>query len=262
MENRTVGFGKRGTQLDGDVQIPCGKCVGCRMDKRRNWAVRMVHETITEGRNAFITLTYSPEHYPADGKLDKRHVQLFNKSIRKHLPQRIKYFVTGEYGSESGRAHYHAIIFGEDFRGGSYAIDDQLYGNPVLDEIWGRGICSIGSVTPSSAMYVAGYVQKKATDADTFNVMSKGSVRNPELRGSPIGYEFCKRNLHTLAKTGYTTIEGAIHPIPKEYFDWFPEELKSVKNRRMDHVIKRSLEELHHKDINQKAKLKSKKESI
>lgn len=58
----------------------------------------------------FITLTYDDEHLPPGAELSKRDLQLFIKRLRKRNPG-IRYFAVGEYGSQKGRPHYHAVIF-------------------------------------------------------------------------------------------------------------------------------------------------------
>lgn len=42
------------------VPIPCGKCLGCRIDASRDWATRMMLEERDSIESWFITLTYSP----------------------------------------------------------------------------------------------------------------------------------------------------------------------------------------------------------
>ena len=51
------------------LQVPCGQCIGCRLERSRQWAIRCIHEAQLHSKNCFITLTYSPAHVPADGSL-------------------------------------------------------------------------------------------------------------------------------------------------------------------------------------------------
>ena len=44
--------------------IPCGQCIGCRIDYSRMWADRCILEAKEHDNNAFVTLTYDPEHLP------------------------------------------------------------------------------------------------------------------------------------------------------------------------------------------------------
>ncbi|MDX8558692.1 hypothetical protein OZ663_18615, partial [Elizabethkingia sp. HX CGY] len=43
--------------------------------------------------------------------LDYRDFQLFMKRARKLQEKKISYFLVGEYGSQTFRPHYHAIVF-------------------------------------------------------------------------------------------------------------------------------------------------------
>lgn len=149
------------------LTLRCGQCINCRLRRRFEWAMRIIHESTCYAENSFITLTYADGSLPVHGTLVKAHFQDFMKRLRSRLsPLRIRYFQCGEYGSESGRAHYHAIIFGYGFpdrvlyrsqEGGS------LYVSRFLDSVWGHGISTIGDVSFNSASYVAGYVVKKIT---------------------------------------------------------------------------------------------------
>jgi hypothetical protein len=144
--------------------LPCGKCLGCRLEKSRQWAVRMMYEAKLHENNSFITLTYSPDHLPSDSSLDKKHFQDFMKRLRKRLGKKIRFFHCGEYGSKFRRPHYHAIIFGYDFPDKevhAYKDGNYIYKSKLLSEIWGKGFCTIGEVTLASAQYVARYVTKK-----------------------------------------------------------------------------------------------------
>lgn len=224
-----------------DYQIPCGKCDGCAADRSLQWAVRMAHEAQMHDRNCFVTLTYQE----APEAINKKDVQDFIKRLRHHSDREIRYFACGEYGEKTRRPHYHAILFGEDFLGGAYDIDDRLYGNRILDEIWGKGITSIGEFTMASACYVAGYVNKKLNDPDTFSLMSKKP---------PIGRRWLDKNWEELSRSGRTVINGQVLPVPKVYFDWKEEELADQKERRMEHVRAHWCHELKNKEINYGAK--------
>lgn len=123
-----------------------------------------MHEAALHEVSAFVTLTYSPEHYPAGGSLSKRELQLFFKKLRKSIyPRRFRYYACGEYGSDGGRPHYHALIFGYDWpdKAPIPGQDGRLWRSESLDRVWGLGYCWIGSVTFDSAGYVARYISKK-----------------------------------------------------------------------------------------------------
>lgn len=146
------------------MSLPCGSCMGCRLEKSRQWALRCVHESSLYSDNCFLTLTYSPENLPVDGSLRKDDLQRFWKRLRRAYPESvIRYFACGEYGEMLERPHYHACVFGFDFpdkrlfKSGPHP----LFVSSSFSSIWGLGHCSIGSLTFESAAYVARYCTKK-----------------------------------------------------------------------------------------------------
>lgn len=90
--------------------VPCGKCAFCIKKAIDAWCLRLHHEMEVSSSAFFITLTYDDEHLPPGEELSKRDLQLFFKRLRKVNPG-IRYFAIGEYGTEKGRPHYHAIIY-------------------------------------------------------------------------------------------------------------------------------------------------------
>lgn len=90
--------------------VPCGKCAFCIKKNIDAWCLRLQHEMEVSSSAFFITLTYDEQHLPAGEELSKRDLQLFIKRLRKINPG-IRYFAIGEYGSQKGRPHYHAVIF-------------------------------------------------------------------------------------------------------------------------------------------------------
>jgi len=161
--------------------IPCGKCIGCRLEKRRQLAIRATLEARTHEENIFVTLTYADEHLVIGFQhptLVEEHLRDFWKRLRQELkrhPEKftedseneLRYLASGEYGDDSNRPHYHAIIFGLDFRDKSVLQkngETYLYNSPTLDSIWGLGYCTIGTVTYATASYVAKYTMKNDTN--------------------------------------------------------------------------------------------------
>ncbi len=150
--------------------VSCGQCIGCRLERSRQWAIRIMHEAQLHEEpygsgNAFITLTYSDLELPVGGTLVKSHFQGFMKRLRSRLaPRRIRFFHCGEYGEKFSRPHYHGAIFGYEFPDKVFyktAGESRLYVSRFLDDIWGRGFCTVGDVSFESAGYVARYCLKK-----------------------------------------------------------------------------------------------------
>ena len=102
--------------------VPCGKCTYCRIARRREWTLRILHELQYWNDACFITLTYAdenlpiqpvrPVHFPVSASLSKGDFQKFFKRLRKRLDRKLRYYGCGEYGEQTGRPHYHGIVFG------------------------------------------------------------------------------------------------------------------------------------------------------
>ncbi len=166
---RSVVFELKEGYHDLPVSLPCGQCVGCRLEKSRQWAMRCMHEASLNDENCFITLTHDDDHLPKWGSLDKSAFPKFMKRLRKrHDGQSIRYYHAGEYGDRFGRPHYHSCLFGFDFRDKvpwTSRGDFPVWRSPELEELWPYGQSELGSVTFESAAYVARYITKKVTGA-------------------------------------------------------------------------------------------------
>lgn len=210
-------FGEKRT-IPPMCRVPCGKCKGCLREKKRIWTHRLVAESRCHEQNAFLTLTYAPEHLPVDAKINKRDIQLFLKRLRNNYGN-LRYFITGEYGEQFGRPHYHALIFGHDFLGGAERMRNHEFNNRILDAIWRCGEVTIGTVTEASCAYVAGYVQKKMEDEETFTMMSKKPPIGKDYILRPENIDNMRRHRALTDKTGIKT------SIPPIYRQWIKEEL-------------------------------------
>lgn len=147
------------------MDVPCGQCIACRLERSRQWAIRCVHELSLYPQNAFLTLTYEPKKLPLHGSLVKKDLQDFFKRYRRALgSHKIKYLACGEYGEKGDRPHYHAIVFNHDFADKKIHTkigDNLLYTSAKLEERWTHGFCTIGEANFQTAAYVARYVTKK-----------------------------------------------------------------------------------------------------
>ncbi|QCQ84644.1 replication initiator protein [Blackfly microvirus SF02] len=138
-----------------DFPLPCGKCTGCRLERSRQWAVRLMHEAQLHKKTSFVTLTYkntelpgsaarniedslralrSPQlrtaldrrahaearaHDDQEPSLSKGDLKAFtnrlNTAAHRRFGNGVKYYACGEYGETTHRPHYHIAIYGEDF---------------------------------------------------------------------------------------------------------------------------------------------------
>lgn len=174
--------------IDAREGIPfgCGQCLACRINKRRQWTLRLLLEFTQHAKSAFVTLTYSPDNLPVSlddsgihqGVLRKDDVQRFLKRLRKWYDKeyggKIRYYCAGEYGpNNTHRPHYHLILFGCDateldpdfyfFAGKSGPIKPGFVRDSPLYRLWQAGVVHVGEVSEHSIAYVAGYVTSKLT---------------------------------------------------------------------------------------------------
>lgn len=249
---RPIVFSLKDACPDRPVTIPCGQCVGCRLERSRQWAVRCVHEAAMHDRNVFVTLTYAPEHCPIDGGLRVRDHQLFMKRLRKRFGSGIRFYMCGEYGETTLRPHYHYLLFNCDF------TDKQLFTvrngfrcftSQALSEIWPFGHSVIGDVTFQSAGYVARYVMKKITgdmaedhyrrfDSNTGEVFDVLPEFNKMSLGAGIGFSWIQRYGKEVLRRDSVVING--HECrPPRFYDQclellYPDEVFSTRIHRRD----------------------------
>lgn len=162
-----------------EINVPCQRCIGCRLEYSRQWAIRCMHEASLWSRNCFVTLTYNNASMPDYGCLRYRDMNLFQKRLRFHFGNGIRFFAAGEYGELSARPHYHMLIFNHDFEDKEFHSqrgDFILYRSPSLEKLWTNpktgesyGYSSVGTLTFDSAAYVARYVTKKITGDMAFD---------------------------------------------------------------------------------------------
>lgn len=240
------------------LKIPCGRCIGCRLERSRQWAIRCMHEASLHEDNYFITLTYDDENlerkcgiYDEEIKcvrqysLNKREFQLFVKRLRKEFGNGIKYYHCGEYGGKTGRPHHHACMFGlkiKDLTVYKRTEGLTLYNSEVLRRIWSNGNVIIGSVTFESAAYVAKYISKKITGAAAqdyydgiepeYSTMSRGG-----RKGKGLASGYFEKNKEQIMFYDEIILRGGLKLRPPKYYDSLyaqhhPEHMEEIKQQR------------------------------
>ena len=143
----------------GTIPFGCGQCLPCRVNRNRLWMSRQILESFMHDQSCFLTLTYSAENLPASSSLRPVDTTNFLKRFRLRLSElglpKIRYFLVGEYGSETQRPHYHLSVFG---CGPHY--------EKLIEKSWGLGHIQIAEFNEKTARYVCGYVIKKMTAPD------------------------------------------------------------------------------------------------
>lgn len=264
---------KEGWLSPEHIRVPCGKCIGCRINYSAQWAIRICHEAqMAEEANQpclFVTLTYDQESLPTDECISVRHVQLFIKSLRKHFTGRkIRYFAVGEYGEKLKRPHYHVILFNVDFEDkklAAYRKGMPAYVSETLNNIWKRGRTEIGTVTYESAAYCARYSTKKQcgrkSNEHYYHVTRYGEELNltPEFSlmslKPAIGYTWLEKYGKDIFPCDFVLRKGktktVTQKVPTFYYrklqELDPETALAVKEKRVEHI--KSSQQLTHERL-------------
>lgn len=242
--------------------LPCGHCIGCRQDQSKEWSNRLLLESQYHDRAYFITLTYDNLHahnvFRTDlntgearegTNLEKRDCQLFFKRLRFAFPDaRIRYYIVGEYGPETLRAHYHGIIFGVDLDPYMVMSGRSETGNPYytcepISEAWdNRGFVSVEPANYYTFKYVASYVTTKVGKHPNDYWKAQGLEPPFALmsRKPGIGYQYLIDHPELRADDTIviSTDKGAVEFMPPRYFrkkykDEHPEEAEEISKRHI-----------------------------
>lgn len=241
--------------------LPCGKCIGCRIERSRQWATRMMLELRYHEKACFITLTYNDDNLPMKTyinqhgeqkisyTLEKKAYQDFMKRLRRHYePEKIRFFACGEYGSQTRRPHYHAILFGVDFAEDRKVLKVDkgyyMYRSPTLEALWPFGYSMICDVNWNTCAYVSRYCTKKFGTRQniyyqTFNIEPEFNLmsRRPGLGGQ--FYYDNKDELYITQSIWMQNSNGGFKSRLPGYFDRLydlenHEEMEEIKKNRKE----------------------------
>lgn len=215
-------------------EFECRKCLPCRLNAAREKSVRAYHEAQMHEESIFLTLTYDNEHLKSPW-LQYIDFQLFMKSLREKVTRgitdketkerlAIRYYVTGEYGEENKRPHWHAIIFNYRPKDAEekYKTDrgEQVWKSKEIRDLWKKGDIEFGSVTIDSASYVTRYAAKKLVHGrdqeHRFHPIHKPST------GRAIGRTWIEKHYQHVFSNGFIVLpNGSTTKIPRYYEDWY-----------------------------------------
>lgn len=214
------------------ITVPCGQCIGCRLEKSRQWAIRCVCEQQMSDESCFITLTYDDDHLPRSCSLVPDDLQKFFKRLRRYLEYHnemsIRFFACGEYGEQFQRPHYHAIIFGWypsdvkpiGFSPAACTGSNGYYISECLTSLWPFGYHIVTGVSFESCAYVARYVTKKITGPGSDEYYDG---RVPEFvrmsRRPGIGNSWLEKYHKDVYPNDFVIIRNGIKCRPPKYFD-------------------------------------------
>lgn len=155
-----------------DRLVRCGQCTPCRITRAGQWIVRIeLHEQFKgySDYTVFINLTYNDDYLPDE--LKREHATGFIKRLKDrwkyHTGKTLQYFLVGEYGTRSGRPHYHAIVWGLP---GCLVnkVEKKLLGEQgcycstcrLVKDCWPLGFSYVGFMDKGCAKYLAKYLTK------------------------------------------------------------------------------------------------------
>lgn len=215
------------------MTVPCGHCLHCRLQKTREWAVRLNNELNYHEDSCFQTLTYRDDCRPTlpCGKsyLVKSDLQKFIKRMRKYFDdKKLKYFACGEYGEESKKCHFHLIIFG-------LSVKEM---NEALPKLWTYGdpyCCKTGTVTPYSIQYVTGYVRKKLDGKGKLKGYFWCLPSEFQLSSQGLGLQYAEDYKDNICSSGMR-LQGNVVSVPR-YYNKKVEEIANVLQKRANKSI-------------------------
>ena len=238
----------------------CGQCMECRLAYSREWAIRISHEAQMHDANCFLTLTYDDAHLPNHGQLLKRDLQLFFKRLRKQTGP-FRYVACGEYGELKRRPHFHAAIFGQDFRNdrieyGEGIRGDKIYVSPEVASVWQQSVFpfghTIGSLEFEAGAYIGRYITKRVSGIGASPLPLHVDVGSGELVLPNPEFLVCSKGIGKSWFRDYfmtdvfphgrvITAQGSPAPVPRYY----KELLKDVGTDlalKMSHVTARHMD--------------------
>lgn len=248
--------------LHGTLMLsPCGKCYLCRDLDKQDLTIRLYQESLMHGQSSFITLTFSDDFYSPERSFDD--VKAFRKLLRDDYGIKQAYIVE-EFGEQTHRRHFHMAAFGRDFSGldESESYKEGLRINRELEMLWGKGQVIVCPITPDTCAYVAGYMQKKSETAEKAKD-NEFEPRGRSMSSRGLGRSYCEKYLSDMVANGFCVVGGMKKPIPRVYFDWYPEDLAMWKEERLKMALEQAAPEKRkavrrgnkNKAINKKAKV-------
>lgn len=222
------------------LELPCFRCIGCKLDRSRAWSLRIMHEAQLYDSNLCLTLTYSDENLPRSMSLEYPDFAGFMKRLRRRmvgvtrLPdgrKPIRFFVCGEYGERTQRPHFHAVLFNTAFPD-MLQMKNGKFLSSIVDELWQhRGNVLVDRLSSAAAAYVAGYTLKKAREsvyAESVVDMRTGELldRRPPFvvmsRRPGIGAEWYRKFGSDLFPHDFAVAgDGKRYKVPRYYFERF-----------------------------------------
>lgn len=170
--------------LNDGTQVACHECWQCRERQINDWVGRNIAESKTSTACHAVTLTYGRtsandvDHERAT-ILTYSDIQKYLKLLRRH-DYPVRYFVTGEYGSKKGRAHWHIILYWQE------KVPPHELDKNFMEEHWPHGWSFWTRPTAAAMRYNCKYIQKDMGDDERQGHLAMS-------KKPPLGYAyFCE----------------------------------------------------------------------
>lgn len=172
------------------LNVPCGKCIGCKKRKANDWRFRLWKEWQSHDprRCHFVTFTFDDEHLESlrselseyknsDNDVCRLAVRRFLERYRKYYGKSLRHWFITELGEETGRIHLHGVLM--NFKTGSYFRDKFFVDIPRLRDIWSYGHIWVGWMNHKTINYITKYLTKfDSTDFKPLMLCSPGIGRS------------------------------------------------------------------------------------
>lgn len=157
--------------------VACRECRLCRDNRVNDWVGRCIAESKTATHAYTVTLTYGGDDKygnvsPEATVLTYSDVQGYLKRLRKWTPGTIRFFVTGEFGSAKGRAHWHMCLFvyGGDIP--NLRLEERyLHDDGKGHALWKDGFSFWKTAHPENLRYACKYILKAQTEGLALKAM-------------------------------------------------------------------------------------------
>lgn len=260
--------------LPNFLQLPCGKCLECRLRKSQEWATRIMLEAKDYKHNYFLTLTYDNQHLTVEdivnketGEittlpiLKKKHLQKFLKDLRSYYDYHynlkdIRFFACGEYGGQTLRPHFHIILMNcpiadlKVFQKGK----NPLFTSNIINSIWGNGGVMIAECNWQTAAYTARYVMKKNVKEHTDKYLNLQQEFVVMSRKPGIGKKYFDKHKEDYINYGIVSASSSHVAKSITYFDKLysnidNDKLSKVKELRKELAINSLKNQLSNTDL-------------
>lgn len=238
--------------------VPCyNKCRACLYARAQDWGIKGACELHMMKVGDFLNLSYAPKYLPKNNTLVRKHIQDFNKRLRKFAKQNgteeyLRILYCGEYGELKGRAHYHLVVFGHQFgnqydeKGSNGNQKYPIYRSKDLDQLWPYGKSWIGTVTFDSVQYLSKYTVKKVSGKFAEEFYGKRGQIPPFIqgpsKGGALGIPYLEKYKNDIYPRDSVKIDGREMKPPRSFDDWLektdPAMFKTIKTNRVQQAEK------------------------